>query len=121
MRQFKSQTSAQAKGQYAEIIALQHLKKHGLRLVAQNFTIRGGELDLVMQDNDTLVFVEVRSRQKGSLVHPFESITPQKCKNIQLAAQVFIMKHHAHHFYLRFDVIGVNLHNNEVEWLKNAF
>lgn len=121
MRIFKSQTSAQAKGQRAELLALSYLQKQGLMLVEQNFTIRGGEVDLIMQEKDTLVFIEVRARQANSLVHPFESITPQKCRNIQLAAQVFLMKHQAHHFYLRFDVIGVNLHNNEVEWLKNAF
>lgn len=117
----KRRTSSQQKGQGAEQRALDYLKKQGLQLIDQNFTIRGGEIDLIMQEGNTLVFIEVRARRAGSLVHPFESITPAKCKHIQLAAQIFMMKKQAHNFHLRFDVIGVNLHNNQIDWLKDAF
>jgi putative endonuclease len=121
MIHFKTQTAAQAKGQRAERLALSYLQKQGLILREQNFTVKGGEIDLIMQEDNTLVFVEVKARYPGSLVHPFESITPAKCKSIQLAAQIYLVRKRAHHFYLRFDVIGVNLHNDEIEWLKNAF
>lgn len=109
------------KGKYAEQLALHYLEAQGLSLVEQNFTVRGGEIDLVMRNDDTLVFVEVRAKAPGALVHPFESITPTKQKRIQFAAQIFLLKRKAHHFYLRFDVIGVNLLNNQIDWLQNAF
>jgi len=54
-------------GKDAERQALEHLQQHGLRLLAQNWLCKRGELDLVMLDGDTVVFVEVRYRKKHSM------------------------------------------------------
>jgi len=55
--------SSQQAGKDAERLALRHLEQQGLRLLAQNWSCKRGELDLVMLDGDTVVFVEVRYRQ----------------------------------------------------------
>lgn len=109
------------KGAYAEALALRYLQTQGLTVVQQNFTVKGGEIDLIMREGKTLVFVEVKARHAQSLVGPFESVTPVKIKRIQLAAQIFMLRPWTHQFHLRFDVIAVNLHNDQVDWLKDAF
>jgi len=59
---FRSRTARQEAGSRGEDAALAHLLRHGLQLVERNFLCKGGELDLIMQDGATLVFVEVRQR-----------------------------------------------------------
>ncbi|MEN3293852.1 MAG: putative endonuclease, partial [Burkholderiales bacterium] len=59
-------TPKQVQGQAGEDQALSHLQKNGLSLVERNFRCKGGEIDLVMQQGATLVFVEVRKRADGA-------------------------------------------------------
>ena len=59
-------TEGHRRGRAAEDAALRQLQAAGLRLVARNARSRGGEIDLIMRDGDTLVFVEVRSRRSRS-------------------------------------------------------
>jgi len=117
-------TSRQRAGQSAEQAALDHLQRHKLRLVARNFNVRGGELDLVMLDGATLVFVEVRLRSAGGLVGAVESVSFTKQRRLIHAAQCFLAAHSEHAARpCRFDVIGIQ-HSNTVqtlEWQKNAF
>ncbi len=53
-----------ATGDHAELLACRYLQRHGLRLLTRNFHCRRGEIDLIMRDGDSLVFVEVRYRQQ---------------------------------------------------------
>ena len=66
------------RGREGEALAARHLQQHGLSILARNVRIGGGELDLVCQAGETVIFVEVRLRQSGSLVAAAESITPAK-------------------------------------------
>jgi len=117
-------TPRQRAGQSAEQAALEHLQRHKLRLVARNFNVRGGELDLVMLDGATLVFVEVRLRSAGGLVGAVESVSVTKQRRLIHAAQCFLAAHAEHAARpCRFDVVGIQ-HANTVqtlEWQKNAF
>jgi putative endonuclease len=61
-----TRTARQLAGDAGEDAALLHLQKHGLTLVERNFSCRGGELDLVMRDGATVVFVEVRRRASSA-------------------------------------------------------
>ena len=54
------------RGDAAEQLALEHLERHGLKLLARNYRCRMGEVDLIMRDGASLVFVEVRLRGKGA-------------------------------------------------------
>lgn len=96
----------------------------GLTLVGRNWHSRHGELDLIMQDHDTLVFVEVRYRKSASFGGALESITPGKQARILLAAQGFLQQHPAWQSHAcRFDVIALQGGQApyQLQWLQHAF
>lgn len=108
------------RGADAETRALRHLKAQGLRLVARNWHCRGGELDLVMREADTLVFVEVRSRGRSDYGSALESITARKRAHLVLAAQKFIAAHPEHsERAMRFDAVAIE--GTRLDWLRDAF
>lgn len=108
------------RGADAESRALRHLEAEGLKLVARNWHCRGGELDLVMRDRETLVFVEVRSRARSDYGSALESITARKQAHLVLAAQKFLAAHPEHASRaMRFDAVAID--NGSLQWLKAAF
>lgn len=112
------------KGRNAEDLALSYLREHGLEPVCRNFRSPRGEIDLVMLDNDILVFVEVRSRKNSDFLDPLESIDDRKCRKIILTSEYFIQKRmKKRNYYCRFDVITVtgNADCPNIDWIKNAF
>lgn len=113
-----------AEGEAGEQLALEHLQRQGLRLLARNVHARGGELDLVMLDGPTLVFVEVRSRSSRGLVGALESVTATKQQRLLTAARVFLGRHPEHAGRpCRFDVVGITRDGGRttLEWAANAF
>ena len=116
-----SQTPAQRRGHWAESIACAHLQQQGLILVQRNYHCRFGEIDLIMQDDDTLVFVEVRYRR--SLATAAESIIPAKQRRLCTAGAHYLSTHTAQSIPCRFDAVlvaGVQA-SPQVEWLSAAF
>lgn len=113
-----------ADGAWAEDHARKHLEGQGLRLVEKNFTTRFGEIDLIMRDDRTLVFVEVRLRKNLDYGHPAESITAAKCGRIRRTAESFL-KQRASGMPpdCRFDVVAItgDRHQQKTEWLRDAF
>jgi putative endonuclease len=107
----------QAQGQRWEQVAQAHLVGHGLRLVEANFRCKGGEIDLVMRDRDTLVFVEVRQRAGRGHGGAAASITPAKIRRLVRAAQYYLMRF-AQTPPCRFDVVAID--GGQLEWLRNA-
>jgi len=117
-------TARQQTGHAAEQTALEYLQRHKLRLLTRNFNVPGGELDLVMLDHATLVFVEVRARSSGGLVGAVESVSRTKQRRLIHAAQYFLAAHPEHAARpCRFDVIGIQPSASAptLEWHKNAF
>jgi putative endonuclease len=129
--------TTKARGDLAEQTALEHLQKHGLRLVKRNFKTPGrggGEVDLIMRERDgTLVFVEVRQRTGSGQGGAGASITATKQKRIVLAARHFLHQIGSEP-PCRFDVVllqgpsfGGGVSENPVssgasiEWLRAAF
>lgn len=100
--------------------ACNFLKTKGLRLVAQNYRCSFGEIDLIMQDNDVLVFIEVRLRNHKEYGNALESIDSRKQQKLLKSAMHYLQKHHLlDEVDCRFDVIGFS--NNTIEWIKDAF
>lgn len=110
-------TDKQVSGDAAEHAALIFLLKQGLVEVQRNFCCRGGEIDLIMQERDTLVFVEVRRRNSASYGGALASVTCAKQKRLIIAAQVFLQRYRMPPA-CRFDVIGYD--GSRMSWLKNA-
>jgi putative endonuclease len=117
-------SSTTAKGRLTEDKALNYLENQGLVLEARNFRSRQGEINLIMQDNDTCVFIEVRSRNKNSILVALETIDQRKRTKIIQTSQLYIQKmQHSSCRFFRFDVFTINGQVNDVniEWIKNAF
>ena len=119
-------TSRQDSGQAAEALACGHLERNGLRLIAQNWRCRSGELDLVMLDGSTLVFVEVRFRKHLAWGGALESVDMRKRGKLITAAQQFLQSDSRwRKSPCRFDVVAIEPdgkeNNLQLNWLKNAF
>jgi putative endonuclease len=113
----RSRTVKQIIGQAGEDAALDWLQQRRLELVERNFRCKGGEIDLIMQDGDTLVFVEVRKRADKQHGGAAASITPAKQKRLIAAAQHYLQRYRMPPA-CRFDVVAID--GEETVWLKNA-
>lgn len=111
-------------GLQAEVAAEKYLQRQGFSCLEKNYYSRFGEIDLIMQDGKTLVFVEVRCRADKAAVSALESITPAKMKKIRKTAEYYLLRY-AEMPECRFDVIAMT-HSSvkigyTIDWIKNAF
>jgi putative endonuclease len=109
-------SSSKIIGNAAEDLASEYLISQGLKIVQRNFYSRFGELDLIMRDQDSLVFVEVKQRRAG-INHAIESITPAKQRKMVKTAQFYLLKL-GRDVNCRFDAVVIN-EWGQIEWLKN--
>lgn len=108
----------QQSGEAAERQAALFLEGQGLTLITRNYRCRGGEIDLIAQDGDTLVFVEVRARHSTGYGGAAASITSHKQQRLIYAARHYLM-HLANEPHCRFDAILID--GEHLEWLRSAF
>ena len=109
-------------GKEAEIVAKNFLLKQGLQLIKNNYHCIWGELDLIMLDkNNTIVFIEVRKRNNKHYGGALASITNNKKIKIIKTAMNFLQRHKQFiSYYCRFDVVFFDSNNTPI-WLPNAF
>lgn len=115
-------------GSSAESAAEKYLKQQGLAPVTRNFRSQRGEIDLIMEDRDVLVFVEVRYRKQHRFGSGAESVTYHKQQKLILAAHYFLTQHKKYrNRNCRFDVLSITTdpqpegHQLQFNWIKNAF
>lgn len=114
-------TLAARRGEKAEALAAAWLEKRGLRLRGRNVRSRVGEIDLVMEDGDTLVFVEVRYRSRADFGGAAASVTAAKRARIERAIRAYLAADPAAaRRPLRADVVAVSA-RDEIDWIPNAF
>jgi putative endonuclease len=104
-----------------ELQARRWLERKGMRFLAANVRERGGEIDLIMQDKSTTVFVEVRYRKSSLFGGAAASVTASKQRKLLHAARLWLARHNGSFDTVdcRFDVVAFT--ENEVEWIQNAF
>ena len=111
-------------GRQSEDLALDHLRRAGLRLLERNFHSRFGEIDLIMRDRDCLVFVEVRYRQANRIASALESVGPHKQAKLTRAASFYVSRHpRCAEQPMRFDVVAIDTgaDGDELVWVRDAF
>ena len=96
-------------GYMGEKLAADYLKDQGYQLLDQNYNTRYGELDLVMLDNGSLVFVEVKTRTSEKFGPPEASITSSKLAHIQDAGLLWMQEHSESPDDWRIDVVSILL------------
>lgn len=112
------------RGQWAEQVAFEYLKRKKLKLLSRNYHSPAGEIDLIMLHHETIVFIEVRFRSDNSYLHALETINEKKCTRIIKTSQHYLQTNRwAANNPCRFDVITVSEKNDnpEIGWIKNAF
>ena len=110
-------------GPGGERAAARYLEKNGYRILEKNYRVFGAEVDLIAQKDETLCFVEVKTRGSDDYGLPEEFVDERKRRKIIRAAKVYIGRESYDDFYVRFDIISV-LHKNdkiEINHIKHAF
>ena len=116
-------------GEYTESLACRYLEDKGFVLIEKNFSCRAGEIDLIMNDNKNIVFVEVRYRRSNNFGSGAESITVSKQSKLIKTASLYLQQHDKLNKYpSRFDVVSItgSIETNDInkinfDWIKNAF
>lgn len=111
-------------GQQAEEMACHYLSKQGLKTLERNFRSPRGELDAVMEDGDTIVFVEVRYRKQTRFGSGAESVNHTKQAKLIATALYYLQQHPKYHNRpTRFDVVAMTdqVQQARIDWIKDAF
>jgi len=111
-------------GKNAEQLACDYLQERGLTLLQRNYRCRRGELDLIMREGDTTVFVEVRLRRPSAYVSAAASVDRRKQEKLIVAAQYYLLQHPAAaRRPCRFDIIAITPDQGQyqIDWLVHAF
>ena len=115
-------------GEDAEAACLTHLKSQGLKLITKNFSCRQGEIDIIMLDKSTLVFIEVRFRNSSRFGGGLESVTPTKQLKLRRTAELYLQQN-SQYKNARFDVVSMSKNTQagnskqpyNFDWITNAF
>jgi putative endonuclease len=114
-----------AVAQRTEQLALDFLRANGLHLVERNYLCRYGEIDLVMQHESAIVFVEVRFRKQSRFASAAHSVDSRKQGKLCRAASNFLRRYPRYqNFPVRFDVVAFDgpTHDDfKLQWLPDAF
>lgn len=120
-------TAGTAIGQAAEDLACRYLQGQGLHLIERNYRCKRGEIDLVMRDTSSVVFVEVRYRRNRRFGSGAESVDRHKQAKLTATALHYLQSNKAAaKSPARFDVVSVSVQGKSgdtaaIEWIKNAF
>lgn len=110
-------------GILGENYTARYLENNGFRILKRNFRIKGGEIDIISQKDDLIVFTEVKTRSPDPLVNGFEAITKTKQKLIIKASEEY-SRRFPHDFQPRFDAAWVTVSDGKVlniRYIENAF
>jgi len=112
-----------SKGIDYELKAETFLKKKGLKTLIKNYSCRSGEIDLIMQDGQDIVFVEVRYRKHKTYGTAKESITHSKQRKLIITAQHYLQKQRLYDRCCRFDTVTFDADGtyDQLEWTISAF
>jgi len=113
-----------ALGRKGEDLAAAFLQRQGYGILARNYRRRYGEIDIVAEEGDTLVFVEVKTRKSNRFGSAWEAVTRAKQRQISLVALDYITRHRLQKRNVRFDVVAVSLADPGkpvIELLRDGF
>jgi len=112
-------------GDRGERAAVRYLKQHGYQILARQYKTDYGELDVIALDQETVVFVEVKTRKTVAKGQPFEAVTQQKQRQLTRLAAAFLKKHQLLQHPARFDVISIvwqsEQNRPDLQHFQNAF
>ena len=121
----RSRIKPRALGRRGEARIARYVKRRGMRIVARGQRLRPGELDIVAVDGETIVFIEVKTRESHEAGHPSEAVDSRKQRRLTQLALAFLKGHGLLEYRARFDVAAVTWPQGRgqpvVEYFENAF
>jgi putative endonuclease len=116
----------QSVGAAGEELAAAHLREAGYDILAVNYRCPLGEIDIVALHEDTVVFIEVKSRTNLNFGHPQEGLTPSKCRKLTQLAEYYLKEKNLPERKCRFDVVAILLERKNkklksIEIITDAF
>jgi putative endonuclease len=110
-------------GKTGEDLACAELERRGYAIIARRYRRRGGEIDIVSRDGETMVFVEVKTRESRAFGMAAEAVTAFKRRRIAQLAAEYMARHRLFHCRCRFDVVSIHFESGraEIEVFQNAF
>jgi len=114
-----------ASGKIGEDYAAELLSKKGYQIIERNYHSRFGEIDIIAENEEYIVFAEVKTRDEHFSVSPLEAVTVGKQRKIYKTALLYLQQHKTK-LQPRFDVIGITTQSGaftvkSVEYIQNAF
>ena len=111
-------------GAFGESVAAAYYRRQGYQVERANYRTRLGEVDLIVEKDGALVFVEVKARGPGALAAPGEAVTPRKQRRLIAAAQAYLALQNCADRRCRFDVVEVRVDEDgepRLHCIENAF
>ncbi len=115
--------TSKATGDEGELIAVKFLEDKGFRILQRNYRFERGEIDIIAEDSNELVFVEVKSRHSQNFGAPEDAITPKKESHLKRTAEGYLFQNKLEDKACRFDVIAIDWKGGqpEIRHIKKVF
>ena len=107
-------------GEQGEKLAAQYLIKQNHKIIATNYHYkRFGEIDIITLKNNTLHFVEVKTRKSNSHGYGYEAVDRRKLAKLLRTAQAFLVQHNYTNYSYQFDIISILLSSETIDYYEN--
>ncbi len=118
-----SKINRREQGRVGEDMAAEYLQKCGLRIIERNYRFERGEIDIIAEEGDDLVFVEVKARRNDEFGSPEEAVSEEKQEKIYKIADGYLFERNLDDRPCRFDVVAIEFRNgrSEIRHIRNAF
>ena len=110
-------------GKAGEDLAARYLEKNGFKIIERNYRFERGEIDLVAEEGQELVFIEVKLRRSIAYGLPEDAVTEEKQEQVHTVADGYLFEHNIDDRPIRFDVIAIEERkgNTEIRHIRDAF
>jgi putative endonuclease len=110
-------------GQAGEDAALAYLQKKGLKILERNYRFERGEIDLIAEEGEELVFIEVKARRSNAFGSPEDAVTEEKQEQIIAVADGYLYERDINNRPCRFDVVAIEFKEGtmEIRHIRDAF
>jgi putative endonuclease len=118
-----SSMNRQKCGKAGEDLAAHFLEKSGLKILERNFRFERGEIDLIAEEGEELVFIEVKARRSNVFGAPEDAVTEKKQEQIHTVAEGYLFMHEIDDRPCRFDIVAIDYQNGsaEIRHIRDAF
>ena len=110
-------------GKAGEDLAARFLERNGFKIIDRNYRFERGEIDLIAEEGDELVFVEVKARRSTIFGSPEDAVTEKKQEQVHAIADGYLFEHDIDNRPCRFDVVAIEFKNGkpEIRHIRDSF